>query len=83
MATARSAAARLFTLSERGMRRNASHSACHRHCWGVQTSAHGTPRWAAVDPDGVQWDEPHRRVAPGQSVVFYEGEEVVGGGLAA
>ena len=49
----------------------------------VQTSAHGTPRWAAVDPDGVQWDEPHRRVAPGQSVVFYEGEEVVGGGLAA
>ena len=49
----------------------------------VQTSAHGTPRWAYVDSYGVQWDEPHRRVAPGQSVVFYEGEEVVGGGLAA
>ena len=30
----------------------------------------------------VRWAEPQRRVAPGQSVVAYEGDEVVGGGLA-
>jgi tRNA U34 2-thiouridine synthase MnmA/TrmU len=26
--------------------------------------------------------EPHRRVAPGQSVVLYRGEEVLGGAIA-
>ena len=30
----------------------------------------------------VRFDEPHRRVAAGQSVVFYDGDEVVGGGIA-
>jgi tRNA U34 2-thiouridine synthase MnmA/TrmU len=34
----------------------------------------------------VRWDAPVRRIAPGQSVVFYEsglrGELVVGGGIA-
>ena len=49
----------------------------------VQTSAHGTPRWAAVDPDGVRWDEPHRRVAAGPRGVLNAGEEGVGGGRAA
>ena len=49
----------------------------------VQTSAHGSARWAVVDSGEVCWEEPHRRVAPGQSVVFYEGEEIAGGGLAA
>jgi tRNA U34 2-thiouridine synthase MnmA/TrmU len=29
------------------------------------------------------FDEPQRRVAPGQSVVLYDGDEVVGAGLAA
>jgi tRNA-specific 2-thiouridylase len=53
----------------------------------VQTSAHG-PALAAVlrdDDDGavvVDWSGPQRRVAPGQSVVFYDGDEVLGGGLA-
>lgn len=31
----------------------------------------------------VRWDEPQRRVAAGQSVVFYDGDVVVGGGIAA
>src|SRR5207237_1087366 len=31
----------------------------------------------------VRFDEPHRRVAPGQSVVLYRGDEVLGGGVAA
>ena len=31
----------------------------------------------------VRFAEPHRRVAAGQSVVLYEGDEVVGGGIVA
>ena len=49
----------------------------------VQTSAHGTPRPATLDGTRVRWHEPQRRVAPGQSMVFYEGPEVLGGGTAA
>jgi tRNA-specific 2-thiouridylase len=54
----------------------------------VQCSAHGTPRPArveAVDDDRavVEFDRPVRRVARGQSVVLYEGDEVVGGGIVA
>jgi tRNA-specific 2-thiouridylase len=58
----------------------------------AQCSAHGEPRPATVEVlDGgvvqVRFDEPSRRVAPGQSVVLYatdpaNGEYVVGGGLA-
>lgn len=40
---------------------------------------------AVVQPKGreavVHFDEPQRAIAPGQSVVFYAGEEVLGGGL--
>jgi tRNA-specific 2-thiouridylase len=53
----------------------------------AQCSAHGRALPATVRPDGagasVVWDEPERRVAPGQSVVLYDGDVVVGGGLAA
>ena len=49
----------------------------------VQTSAHGAPRPATLDGGRVRWREPQQRVAPGQSVVFYEGPEVLGGGIAA
>ena len=57
----------------------------------AQTSAHGTAEPVTVhaslerSPDRWQlrWVRPHRRVAPGQSVVFYEGDEVVGGATAA
>jgi tRNA-specific 2-thiouridylase len=61
----------------------------------AQTSAHGEPAAADVrlDADGtvtVRWEEPRRRVAPGQSVVLYRDvatedgpvEVVDGGGLA-
>ena len=50
----------------------------------VQTSAHGTADLAVWRDGVVVWDEPHRRVAPGQSVVLYAGDNdsVVGGGLA-
>lgn len=59
----------------------------------VQTSAHGEPRPAVVVTGGVahgdregdvviRWTSPQRRVAPGQSVVAYVGDEVVGGGTA-
>lgn len=56
----------------------------------VQCSAHGRPLPAtiAVDDDGrvtVTWHRPQRRIARGQSVVFYDVDDrgVLGGGIAA
>lgn len=56
---------------------------------GAQCSAHGAVRAAEVGPsagdgDGrleVRFAEAQRRVAVGQSVVLYEGDEVAGGGI--
>jgi len=48
----------------------------------VQTSAHGSSDPAVLDGDVVRWAEPHMRIAPGQSVVFYDGDEVLGGSIA-
>lgn len=53
----------------------------------VQASAHGQPAAAHVEagPDGtasVRFARPRARVAPGQSVVFYDGDLVLGGGIA-
>ena len=54
----------------------------------VQCSAHGAARPATVSATGngaheVRWAEPQRRVAPGQSVVFYDTSDrrVLGGGI--
>jgi tRNA-specific 2-thiouridylase len=49
----------------------------------AQTSAHGRPLPCRVEGDEVVFDEPQRRVAPGQSVVLYDGDEVAGAGIAA
>jgi len=53
----------------------------------VQCSAHGRPDAAVIEPGpggtiAVEWRVRHRRVAPGQAVVLYDGDEVVGGGPA-
>ncbi len=48
----------------------------------VQTSAHGATAEAVVEDDQVIWAEPHRKVAPGQSVVFYDGDLVSGSAIA-
>jgi tRNA-specific 2-thiouridylase len=48
----------------------------------VQCSAHGQPMQATLDGDLLLWATPQRRVAPGQSVVLYRGDSVVGGGTA-
>ena len=53
----------------------------------VQCSAHGGPRPATlvVGADGqatVVWHRAQRRVAPGQSVVAYDGDDVVAGATA-
>ena len=54
----------------------------------VQVSAHGRPAPADLVPgDGgaeavLVWHRPQRRVAPGQSIVLYRGDVVVGGGTA-
>jgi tRNA-uridine 2-sulfurtransferase len=54
----------------------------------AQCSAHGSPRQARVEPVGndrarVRFERRERRVARGQSVVLYVGDEVIGGGVAA
>jgi len=53
----------------------------------AQASAHGEPvAVGAVEARGdddlvVRWLEPQRRVAPGQSVVLYDTDVVLGGGI--
>ena len=49
----------------------------------AQCSAHGDPVPARLDGDVVRFLEPRPRVAPGQAVVLYDGDEVLGGGEAA
>jgi tRNA-specific 2-thiouridylase len=49
----------------------------------VQVGAHGRPRTGLFTAGGVTFTEPQSRVAPGQSVVLYDGDEVLGGGIAA
>jgi tRNA-specific 2-thiouridylase len=54
----------------------------------AQCSAHGSPRPARIEPVGndralIWFERRERRVARGQSVVLYEGDEVIGGGVAA
>jgi tRNA-specific 2-thiouridylase len=45
------------------------------------------PAWATIRMDGgellAEFDDPQRAVTPGQAAVFYDGEEVVGGGWIA
>ncbi|MCU1450734.1 MAG: mnmA [Acidimicrobiales bacterium] len=48
----------------------------------AQSSAHGEAVEADFDGTTVCFAEPRRRVAPGQSVVLYRGDEVLGGGVA-
>jgi tRNA-specific 2-thiouridylase len=50
----------------------------------AQCSAHGAALEANYDNDGgtLRFAEPHRRVAPGQSVVLYRDDDVLGGGIA-
>jgi len=51
----------------------------------AQGSAHGEPVPVGVVEGGdgpwLRWVSPQRRMAPGQSVVLYEGDTVLGGGL--
>ncbi len=48
-----------------------------------QVSAHGTPRPGRLEGDRVRWTDAERRVAPGQALVAYQGETVVGWATAA
>ncbi|HUQ63731.1 MAG TPA: tRNA 2-thiouridine(34) synthase MnmA [Acidimicrobiales bacterium] len=48
----------------------------------AQCSAHGRPVAARYEGDIVRFAERQRRVAPGQSVVLFDGNDVIGGGTA-
>jgi tRNA-specific 2-thiouridylase len=50
----------------------------------VQCSAHGVAEPAELLGDTIRWRARQRRVAPGQSVVFYDASNtyVLGGGIA-
>jgi tRNA-specific 2-thiouridylase len=51
----------------------------------AQCSAHGEPRAARLDGTTLVWATPQRRVAPGQSIAFYDTSdtELLGGATAA
>lgn len=48
----------------------------------VQSRAHGAAVPGRLVGDRVHFDQPQVRVAPGQLVVFYDGDEVIGSGTA-
>ncbi len=48
----------------------------------AQTRAHGFVAACRLNDTMVTWDAPQPRVAPGQVVVLYNGDIVVGGGIA-
>jgi tRNA-uridine 2-sulfurtransferase len=49
----------------------------------AQVRAHGTPVPARRDGEIVHFERPQPRVAPGQVVALYDGDTLVGGGIAA
>jgi tRNA-specific 2-thiouridylase len=49
----------------------------------AQCTAHGAARPASFDGETLWFDGRERAVAPGQSVVLYDGDDVLGGGIAA
>ncbi len=49
----------------------------------AQVSAHGSAVPATFEGARLRWSAPQRRVAPGQTVALYDGDVVVGAGLAA
>ena len=49
----------------------------------AQYRAHGDPVAATLTHDGLVFGEPQYAVAPGQTMAFYDGAEVVGSGIIA
>jgi tRNA-specific 2-thiouridylase len=47
----------------------------------VQYRAHGEPVPAVLAGDTVVFEEPQEGIAPGQTVAFYDGDRVLGGGI--
>ncbi|MDA8209435.1 MAG: tRNA 2-thiouridine(34) synthase MnmA [Actinomycetota bacterium] len=48
-----------------------------------QTSAHGRPARAVYEEGRAVFESPLKRVAPGQTIAFYRGEEVLGAAIVA
>jgi len=48
----------------------------------AQARSHGAPVAAVLDGTTVRFGAPQPRVAPGQVVALYDGDALVGGGIA-
>jgi tRNA-specific 2-thiouridylase len=48
----------------------------------AQVRAHGAPVAARLSGATIRFEVPQPRVAPGQTVALYHGDEVIGGGIA-
>jgi tRNA-uridine 2-sulfurtransferase len=53
------------------------------HLLDVQVRAHGTPQPGRLDGSSVRFERVQPRVAPGQVVALYDGDALLGGGIAA
>ena len=49
----------------------------------AQTRAHSAPVAATLEDDTIVFETPQPRVAPGQVVACYDGDVLLGGGIAA
>lgn len=49
----------------------------------VQVRAHGAPAAGCLDGEVVRFTDPQPRVAPGQVVALYDGDTLLGGGIAS
>ncbi len=47
----------------------------------AQYRAHGEPVPATLNGVSLKFAEPQKAIAPGQTVAFYDGDEVLGGAL--
>jgi tRNA-specific 2-thiouridylase len=54
----------------------------HGRVVDVQVRAHGIPTSGSLDGATVRFLRPQPRVAPGQVVALYDGDELLGGGIA-
>ncbi|MFM8770804.1 MAG: aminomethyltransferase beta-barrel domain-containing protein, partial [Candidatus Kapaibacterium sp.] len=82
--TAEKLAAQSLTADNVNLQKYADLRDARRFHVKIRYKDEGAPATCSTDENGllhVVFDEPRRAIAPGQSVVLYEGDDVVGGGI--